>query len=96
MASKTKQTAEEGETDPGTMSAASQTTRPEAPPQGDGKAPYREDFEAVYKRLADIEARLDLIEKKLGDGLSDSARGDRSDIASRVANIERRLEGNIA
>lgn len=92
--------AAEGKTDDKALSAAAETTKPETEtPKGDGKAPYREDFEAVYHRLETIERRLAEIEvifAAIANEPDGGSENDGGDLAKRVSKIEKRLEGNIA
>ncbi len=91
-ADKIKETAAEP-TDEKALSVANKT---ESPPKGDGAAPYKEDFAAVYARLEALEKRLDKLE---GSGAKSAIASDQpgfADVAQRVATLEKRLEGNIA
>ena len=73
-------------TDPQALSMAAETTAPEisAPAKGDSKAPYREDFTAVYARLTELEGLMKVVDKALEDA------------TDRILKLETRLEGNVA
>lgn len=81
-----------GETDPKALGAATDT--PALVPQGDGRAPYREDFEAVYHRLDTLEAAVALLTERLS--LVPEPDDAPKSVEERVARLEKRLEGNIA
>lgn len=105
----------EAATDPKALSAAadtaSQAKTETDKPQGDGKAPYAEDFKAVYARLSrldDIVARLDdtmtRLENHVTESLStvnerlgsDAPQSKTVSLEQRLANLEARLAGMTA
>lgn len=87
----------EAATEPGVLSKAADTAAPNpsgdpnVKPQGDGAAPYREDFKAVYARLTTLEELFEELLGKLDKATVTTHDPHAVSLEARLSNIETRL-----